>query len=85
MGIWQKTRSLTRNFFRRDNVERDLDAEVRSYSYLLEEEKMSNGMNSSDARRSAHMNMGSTEQGLNRFGKTSVSVRASSAKIPVSL
>jgi putative ABC transport system permease protein len=62
MGIWQKTRSLTRNFFRRDNVERDLDAEVRSYSYLLEEEKMSNGMNSSDARRSAHMNMGSTEQ-----------------------
>jgi putative ABC transport system permease protein len=62
MSVSQKIRSLTRNIFGRDNVERDLDAEVRSYSDLLEEEKMSNGMNPGEAKRSAHMNMGGPEQ-----------------------
>jgi putative ABC transport system permease protein len=62
MDIVQKIRSLTRNLLRREKVERDLDAEVRSYSNLLQEEKMSNGMNSADAKRAAHMNMGGPEQ-----------------------
>ncbi len=51
-----------RNLFRRESVERDLDAEVRSYSDLLQEEKMSDGMNSSEAKRAARMNMGGPEQ-----------------------
>ena len=51
-----------RNLFRRENVERDLDAEVRSYADLLQEEKMSNGMNASEAKRAARMNMGGPEQ-----------------------
>jgi len=51
-----------RNLFYRDRVERDLDAEVSSYGDLLQEEKMSNGMNSIDAKRAARMNMGGPEQ-----------------------
>jgi putative ABC transport system permease protein len=54
--------SVFRNLFRREKVERELDAEVRSYSDLLEQEKMSSGMNSNDARREARMNMGGPEQ-----------------------
>jgi len=62
MNMLNRLRSTFQNVFRRDRVERDLDAEVRSYSDLLEEEKMSSGMNSNDAKRSARMNMGGSEQ-----------------------
>ena len=58
----QKIIALFRNLFRRDHVDRDLDAEVRSYADLLQEEKMSNGMNSIEAKREARMNMGGPEQ-----------------------
>ncbi len=51
-----------RNLIRREHVERDLDAEVRSYSDLLEEEKMSNGMNANEAKRAARMTIGGPEQ-----------------------
>jgi predicted permease len=59
-----KTRmfSALRNLFRRENVERDLDAEVRSYADLLQEEKMSTGMNSTDAKRASRMELGGPEQ-----------------------
>jgi predicted permease len=58
----KKVLSALRNLFRRETVERDLDAEVRSYSDLLQEEKMSNGMSVHDAKREARMNMGGPEQ-----------------------
>ena len=58
----RKLIAALRNFFRRKNIERDLDAEVRSYADLLEEEKMSNGMNSNEAKRSARMSVGGPEQ-----------------------
>jgi predicted permease len=51
-----------RNLFRREKINRDLDAEIRSYSDLLQEEKMSNGMNAYEARRTARMSMGGPEQ-----------------------
>jgi len=54
--------AMFRNLFRRDFVESDLDAEVRSYSDLLEEEKVSNGMNANEAKRAARMNMGGPKQ-----------------------
>jgi hypothetical protein len=47
----RKIAATFRNLFRRDHVERDLDAELRSYSDLLQEEKMSNFMNANEARR----------------------------------
>jgi predicted permease len=58
----RKLVATLRNLFRRKNIERDLDAEVRSYSDLLEEEKMSTGMNANDAMRAARMNMIGPEQ-----------------------
>ena len=51
-----------RNLFRREKVERDLDAEVRSYSDLLLEEKMSSGMNANEAKRAARASMIGPEQ-----------------------
>jgi putative ABC transport system permease protein len=54
--------TIFRNLFQRKVIERDLDAEVRSYSDLLREEKMANGMNSTDAKRATNMNMGGPEQ-----------------------
>jgi putative ABC transport system permease protein len=51
-----------RNLFRRETVERDLAAEVRSYADLLEDEKISSGMSSSEAKRAARMSMGGPEQ-----------------------
>src|SRR5579864_3381950 len=57
-----KIAATLRNLFRRDHVERDLDAEIRSYTVLLQEEKMFDGMNSANAKREARMNMGGPEQ-----------------------
>jgi putative ABC transport system permease protein len=62
MITMKKILSTIRNLFRHENVERDLDAEVRSYADLLQEERMSNGMDVHDAKRSARMNMGGPEQ-----------------------
>src|SRR5580704_5265268 len=62
MPILQKLHRLTRNIFRRENVERDLDAAVRSYSDLLQDEKISGGMNPHAARRATRMNLGGPEQ-----------------------
>jgi hypothetical protein len=53
---------MLRNLFHRANIERDLDAEVRSYADLLEQEKISSGMNANDSRRATRMNIGGPEQ-----------------------
>jgi len=60
--MMRKLGAIFRILFRRKNVERDLEAEVRSYTDLLQEEKISNGMNANDARRSARMALGGPEQ-----------------------
>nr|HEV7955485.1 permease prefix domain 1-containing protein [Candidatus Acidoferrales bacterium] len=51
-----------RNFFHREKIDRDLDAEIRSYSDLLQEEKMSNGMSANEAKREARINIIGPEQ-----------------------
>src|ERR1700731_2404359 len=58
----RKIAAAIRNLFHRDHVERDLDAEVRSYADLLQEEKMSDGLNANEARRAARMDLGGPEQ-----------------------
>ena len=45
----RKLIAMFRNLFRREKINRDLDAEIHSYSDLLEDEKISTGMNASDA------------------------------------
>ncbi len=57
-----KIAALIRNLFRREKIERELDAEVRSYSDLLEEEKLSGGMNPIEAKRSVRMDLVGPEQ-----------------------
>ncbi|HET9402260.1 MAG TPA: ABC transporter permease, partial [Candidatus Acidoferrales bacterium] len=54
--------SAIRNVFRRNRVERDLDSEVRSFTSLLEEEKMSRGINPGEARRLARLDISGPEQ-----------------------
>jgi predicted permease len=62
MPLLQKIRSLTRNLFMRERVERDLDVEVHSYADMLADEKVSQGMNPAEARRAARMHLGGPEQ-----------------------
>jgi putative ABC transport system permease protein len=57
-----KVAALFRNLFRRTSVERDLDAEVHSYADLLQEEKVSKGMDTNEAMRAARITMGGPEQ-----------------------
>ena len=53
---------LWRNLIRKDRVEEQLDAEVRSYVELLEEENRSKGLDPQAARREALMEVGGIEQ-----------------------
>jgi putative ABC transport system permease protein len=53
--------SLFRNLFARDEVERDLDEELRAYVDLLTEEKIRAGMPPDEARRAARVEAGSIE------------------------
>jgi len=54
--------NLWRNLIRKDRVEEQLDAEVRSYLHLLEEEKISRGLDPQTAHREALMELGGIEQ-----------------------
>jgi putative ABC transport system permease protein len=60
--VFASIRSLVRNLFQRERVERELDLEVRSYAELLEEENVSKGMSAEEARRAARIEMGGPEQ-----------------------
>jgi hypothetical protein len=54
--------SLFRNLIRRRRVERDLSDEVSSYVDLATQRKMKEGLNESDARRAALVELGGAEQ-----------------------
>ena len=54
--------STARNLFRRARVERELDAEIRSFSSMLEEKNVATGMKPPEARRAANMETGGAEQ-----------------------
>jgi predicted permease len=58
----RKIISTLRNIFHRKNVNRDLDAEIRSYQDLLEDEKLSSGMTASEAKRSVRISMVGPDQ-----------------------
>jgi putative ABC transport system permease protein len=51
-----------RNIFAKEKIDRDLDEEVRSYSDLLAQEKMREGINPEEARRAAKLQLGGVEQ-----------------------
>jgi macrolide transport system ATP-binding/permease protein len=60
MFAWLKNSS--RNLFRKQRADQDLDNEVRGYVEMIAEEKMSAGMNPEEARRAARIEAGGVEQ-----------------------
>ncbi len=54
--------TLLRNLFRRERVDRDLDAEVRAHLDLLTEERLREGLPPDQARRAARLELGGVEQ-----------------------
>jgi putative ABC transport system permease protein len=62
MQCWHQLRTLWRNVSRRRAIEEDLDAEIRSYQEILEDEKARTNANPETARREALLELGGTEQ-----------------------
>jgi predicted permease len=56
------TKSLIRNLLGRERADRDTDEELRSYLDLLTEEKIASGLNPTQARRQADIELGGLEQ-----------------------
>jgi macrolide transport system ATP-binding/permease protein len=62
MPSFSRAISLWRNFFHRQQIETELDEELRSHLELLTEHKVKEGMDSQEARRAAHIELGGVEQ-----------------------
>jgi predicted permease len=62
MSLWSHIVSTLRNFFRRQQVESQLDDEIRSYVDLVTDERIAAGMSPSEARRTALADSGGVEQ-----------------------
>jgi putative ABC transport system permease protein len=60
--MWHRIQSLWRNLARRQRVEQDLDAEIRSYQAMLEDEKTRSGASARVARREALLELGGAER-----------------------
>jgi predicted permease len=62
MSLFHSLGKLWRNTTRKDQVERELADEVRGFVELLTEKNMKQGMNETDARRAALVELGGAEQ-----------------------
>ncbi|HEX4640673.1 MAG TPA: ABC transporter permease, partial [Chthoniobacterales bacterium] len=62
MSLPARISSLIRNLTRRRRVEHDLNAEMNSYVDLATQKKMKQGLNESEARRAALVELGGAEQ-----------------------
>jgi predicted permease len=60
--MWPRWRTLWRNLTRKQEVEGDLDAEIRCYQQMLEDEKLRAGADARTARREALLEVGGMEQ-----------------------
>jgi len=70
MPLLARGSSVMRNLFRRERVDQDLDAEIRSYFDTLVEEKLAAGMPPDEARRAATIEVGGIEQVKERVRDT---------------
>jgi putative ABC transport system permease protein len=61
MQFWHRLKTLWRNVSRQRAVEEDLDAEIRSYQEMLEDERARTGADPSVARRDAPIELGGAE------------------------
>ncbi len=62
MSLLPRLRSMLRNLFRKNRVERDLDREASSYVEALTREKIAAGQSPEEARRQALVEFGGVEQ-----------------------
>jgi len=62
MNPLPRLRSLIRNLFRKERVERDLDADVTAYLDQLTDEKVAAGKSPEEALREARIELGGVEQ-----------------------
>ncbi len=62
MSLWHRIKTLSRNLAHKRMLDDDLDAEVRSYQGMLEDEKQRDGADASTARREAVLEMGGLDQ-----------------------
>ena len=62
MPLLRRVRSLARNLFRRERVERDLDRELDGFLQELTDERIAAGMAPERARREARLALGGVEQ-----------------------
>jgi hypothetical protein len=62
MPLWPRILSLWRNVSRGEQMDRDLDEELRAHLDILIEEKVSSGMSPAEARRAALLEFGGVEQ-----------------------
>jgi putative ABC transport system permease protein len=62
MKLWSRIHSALRYLFRQEQIENQLDDEVRAYVDMMADEKIAAGMSASEARRSALAEFGGIEQ-----------------------
>jgi putative ABC transport system permease protein len=62
MQVWQWLKSASRNLTRKQAVETDLEAEIRSYQQMLLDEKVRGGTDLQVARRETLLELGGSEQ-----------------------
>jgi predicted permease len=62
MSVFAHIRSTFKSLFRKEELDRDLDEELRSYLDQLTQEKIDKGMSPGEARREARLHLGGVEQ-----------------------
>ena len=62
MKLWSRINSALRNLFRKQQVETQLEDEVRAYVDMLTDERIAAGMPPSEAWRTALAELGGMEQ-----------------------
>ncbi|HEY6442568.1 MAG TPA: ABC transporter permease [Candidatus Acidoferrales bacterium] len=62
MRLLSRVKSFLRGFLHKQQIDAELDDEIRSTLELLTEQKISEGMNSKEARRAAGIELGGVEQ-----------------------
>jgi putative ABC transport system permease protein len=62
MPLWSRLKHLSRNLLRKQQVENQLEDEVRAYADMLADEKIAGGVSAQEARRTTLAELGGIEQ-----------------------
>jgi predicted permease len=62
MRLWSRLKFLARNLLRKQQLESQLDEELRSYTAMVADQKIADGMPASEARRTTLADLGGIEQ-----------------------